>query len=59
MIQLNFSDEDIKVLQQERYHHPDPKVQRRMKILLLKAHGLPHHQIQKIPSVPCPVHTDA
>jgi transposase len=48
MIRLHFSDEDIKVLQHERYYYPDPKVQRRMEILLLKAHGLPHHQIQKI-----------
>jgi len=48
MIHLNFSDEDIKVLHRERYYYPDPKVQRRMEILVLKAHGLPHHQIQKI-----------
>jgi hypothetical protein len=48
IVRLNFNDEDIKILQCERYYYPDPKAQRRMEIVLLKAHGLPHHQIQNI-----------
>jgi transposase len=48
MMRLEFSEEDVKALEHERYYHPDPRVQRRMEILLLKANGLPHHQVEKI-----------
>ena len=45
MLSLTFSQEDIKELDYQRYHHPHPRVQRKMEALLLKAKGLPHHQI--------------
>jgi transposase len=45
MMQLTFSEEEIKELDYQRYHHPHPRVQRKMEALLLKAKGLPHHQI--------------
>lgn len=45
MIQLTFSEEEIKQLEYERYHHPHPRVQRKMEAVLLKAKGWPHHQI--------------
>ena len=45
MLQLTFSEEEIKELDYQRYHHPHPRVQRKMEVLLLKAKGLPHHQI--------------
>ena len=45
MLRLTFSQEDIKELDYQRYHHPHPCVQRKMEALLLKAKGLPHHQI--------------
>jgi DNA-binding NarL/FixJ family response regulator len=45
MLHLTFSQEDIKELDDQRYHHPHPRVQRKMEALLLKAKGLPHHQI--------------
>jgi transposase len=45
MLHLTFSEEDIKELDYQRYHHPHPRVQRKMEALLLKAKGLPHHQI--------------
>src|SRR5947209_5182911 len=45
MLGLTFSEEDIKELEYQRYHHPHPRVQRKMEALLLKAKGLPHHQI--------------
>jgi transposase len=45
MLRLSFSEEDIKELDYQRYHHPHPRVQRKMEALLLKAKGLPHHQI--------------
>jgi transposase len=45
MLRLVFSEQDIKELDYQRYHHPHPRVQRKMEALLLKAKGLPHHQI--------------
>ena len=45
MLQLRFTEEEIKELDYQRYHHPHPRVQRKMEALLLKAKGLPHHQI--------------
>src|SRR5437764_10027168 len=45
MLHLTLSQEDIKELDYQRYHHPHPRVQRKMEALLLKAKGLPHHQI--------------
>lgn len=48
MVRIEFSETDIKALMYQRFYHPDPRVQCRMEVLLLKAHGLPHDQIQKI-----------
>jgi transposase len=45
MLRLTFSEQDLKELDYQRYHHPHPRVQRKMEALLLKAKGLPHHQI--------------
>ncbi len=45
MLKLTFTQEDIKELDYQRYHHPHPRGQRKMEALLLKAKGLPHHQI--------------
>jgi transposase len=45
MLRLSFSQEDSKELDDQRYHHPHPRVQRKMEALLLKAKGLPHQQI--------------
>src|SRR5947209_14990324 len=45
MLQLSFTQEEIHELDYQRYHHPHPRVQRKMEALLLKAKGLPHHQI--------------
>jgi hypothetical protein len=35
MIQLKFAEEDIKIFQYERYHHPHPHVMRKMEVLAL------------------------
>jgi len=40
MIKINFTETDITQLKYERYHHPHPRVQRKMEALLLKSHGL-------------------
>ena len=51
MIHLDFSEADIRAIRHERFNHPDPRVQRSMEVLLLKANGLSHHQIQCISGV--------
>jgi transposase len=45
MLQLRFTEAEIKELDYQRYHHPHPHVQRKMEAVLLKAKGLAHHQI--------------
>jgi transposase len=45
MLHLSFTQENIEELHYQRYHHPHPRVQMKMEALLLKAKGLPHHQI--------------
>jgi transposase len=45
LLQLNFSEADLKELHYQRFHHPHPRVQMKMEALLLKAKGLPHQQI--------------
>ena len=50
-IQLEFTSEIIKEIRYQRYNHLVPLVQRRMEALLLKAHKLPHGQIEEIVGV--------
>ena len=38
-IPLAFTDDDRRTLADERYHHPDPRVQRRMGVLWLLSQG--------------------
>jgi len=49
--QLEFSPEIRDILNHERYHHPVPLVQRRMEVLWLKSHGLPHALIAQLGGV--------
>ncbi len=39
MIRVEFTDEDVERLAYERFHHPHPRVQRKMEGVLLKAKG--------------------
>jgi transposase len=48
MIKLSFSKEIIDQLNYERYHHPHPRVQRKMNVLYLKSQGIPHKDIKRI-----------
>jgi len=48
MIRIEFTEAAINELRYERFHHPHPRVQRKMETLLLKSDGLPHHQITRI-----------
>ena len=45
---INFSEEEIKQLNYERYHYPHPLVQKRMEALYLKSQKLSHQQICQI-----------
>jgi transposase len=45
MRNITFTAEDRRDLAHDRYHHPDPRVQRKMEVLWLKSHGLDHDAI--------------
>jgi transposase len=40
-----FTADDRRALAHYRFHHPEPRVQRKMEVLWLKSHGLGHDQI--------------
>jgi len=48
MIRVEFSAEIIENLNYERYHHPSPKVQKKMEVLYLKSQGMAHNEIRRI-----------
>lgn len=48
---ISFTDEDRRTLAHDRYHHPDPRVQRKMEVLWLKSHGLDHDHIASLADV--------
>jgi transposase len=48
MIQIEFTFAEIDALDYERYHHPDPKIQKRMEALYLKSQKLEHQQIRRL-----------
>lgn len=48
MIRVTFSTEIINNLEYERYHHPSPKVQKKMEVLFLKSQEMSHKQICQI-----------
>ena len=49
--QLEFTPEIRAALNDERYHHPVPLVQRRMEVLWLKSHHLAHALIAQLAGV--------
>ena len=40
MIKINFTQGEINALNYERYHHPHPKVQKKMEAIYLKSQGV-------------------
>jgi len=50
-IRLEFTPDTLSILNNERYSHPVPLVQRRMQALWLKSHAMPHAQIAKLVGV--------
>ena len=54
MILIDLTTEETEALHYERYHHPHPKVQRKMEALWLKSQGLSHKQITRLTGIsPC------
>jgi transposase len=51
MLKIAFTAEAIQRLDYESYHHPHPRVQRRMEAVYLKALGLPHHEISRVAGI--------
>ena len=51
MILIDLTPEEIEALHYERYHHPHPKVQRKMEALWLKSQGLSHKQITRLTGI--------
>jgi hypothetical protein len=45
MPEITFSEADVQAIAHDRYHHPDPRVQRHMEILWLKHHGFNHQRL--------------
>jgi hypothetical protein len=48
MIKIEFAPDEIDALEYERYHHPDPKVQKKMEALYLKSQGIVHQEICRL-----------
>ena len=51
MIRINLTDEEIATLSFERYHYPDPRVQKKFEVLWLKSQGLSHETIAQLSGV--------
>jgi transposase len=51
MRRFDLTDEQRQAIAQDRYHHVDPRVQRRMEVLWLKAHGETHERIAELAGV--------
>ena len=48
---LKFTEEDRKILNHERFHHPHPRVQLKMEVLWLKSQNLPLKLICKLANI--------
>ena len=51
MLRLVFTEAECQTLQEERYHHPRPRVQRKMEVLWLKSQGLAHQDMARLAGV--------
>jgi len=51
MSRLNFTADDLAAIAFERYHHPEPFVQRKLEVLWLKSQGLTHREIARLAGV--------
>ena len=51
MIEIEFTEEEKQALNYERYHHPHPRVQRKMEALWLKSQKLSHKEICRLTGI--------
>jgi transposase len=51
MIKIEFTEEEAQALNYERYHHPHPRVQRRMEALWLKSQNVSHKEICRLTGI--------
>jgi len=51
MIKMVFSEAERQALHHERFHHPHPRVRRKMEVLWLKGQGLAHQGICRLVGV--------
>jgi transposase len=51
MREFSFTEEVVADLRHDRYHHPHPRVQRKMEVLWLKSRGLTHADIAELADV--------
>jgi transposase len=51
MIKLEFTAAEKRSLHYERYHHPHPRVQRKMEALWLKSQGVAHREIRRLTGI--------
>jgi len=51
MINIDFPEEERETLHYERYHHPHPRVQKKMEVLWLKSLNYKHNEIVKIAKI--------
>lgn len=51
MITIEFTATEKQALHYERFHHPHPRVQKKMEALWLKSQGLPHKEITKLTGI--------
>jgi transposase len=48
---VTFSEADLETIACERYHHPDPRVQRKMEVLWLLHHGETHERVATLAGI--------
>ncbi len=51
MIRIPFTQEEIKALDDDPYHYPHPRVQKKMEAFWLKSQGLSHGEIAPLTSI--------
>jgi transposase len=51
MLHINFTDDEVQTLHYERYHYPDPQVQKKFEVLWLKSQNLSHETIGQLAGV--------
>jgi len=54
MIKIEFTEAEKKALSYERYHHPHPRVQRKMEALWLKSQAIQHQEICRLTGISKP-----